>query len=49
MESIRRMNGVPQKKGYELVFCKYIVRNGKRVYPRKAKAFRFWMKIKPDA
>lgn len=25
----------------ELVFCKYIVRNGKRIYPRKGKVFCF--------
>jgi hypothetical protein len=31
---------------YILVYCKYIVRNGKRIYPTRAKCFRFWVKVK---
>ena len=34
---------------YKLIFCKYIVRKGRRIYPKKAKCFRFWMKVKPNA
>jgi len=25
----------------DFVYCAYVVRNGKKVYPRKAKVFRF--------
>jgi hypothetical protein len=35
-----------QRISMKLVFCKYIVRNGKRIYPRNAQAFRFWVKTK---
>jgi hypothetical protein len=28
------------------VFCAYITRNGKRIYPKKAKCFHFWAKAK---
>ena len=30
---------------YKLVYCKYIIRNGRRIYPKKRKCFRFWVKI----
>ncbi|MFA6592006.1 MAG: hypothetical protein WCS67_01535 [Bacteroidales bacterium] len=26
------------------VFVKYITRNGRRIYPKHGKAFRFWVK-----
>lgn len=25
------------------IYCKYIVRNGVKVYPSRAKVFRFWV------
>jgi hypothetical protein len=28
------------------VFCRYITRNGKRIYPKNAKFFHFWLKAK---
>ncbi len=31
---------------YKLVFCKYIKKNGRIIYPKNAKAFRFWVKVK---
>jgi hypothetical protein len=34
----------PVKAGYKEVFCKYITKNGKRIYPN-GKAFRFIVKI----
>lgn len=33
-------------EGWVLVYYAYIVRNGKRIYPKRAKCFRFWMKVK---
>jgi hypothetical protein len=35
---------VPQ--GYKEVFCRYITRNGKRIYPKNGKLFHFFVKIK---
>ena len=32
--------------GYVEVFCKYVVRNGKIIYPKKAKFFHFWAKVR---
>lgn len=32
------------RSGYKLVFCRSIRRNGRIVYPKRAKFFRFWMK-----
>ena len=29
------------KKTRKVVYCRYIVRNGVRVYPKRAKVFRF--------
>jgi len=29
--------------GRRLVFCAYIVRDGKRIYPKKGKCFRFYV------
>ena len=31
---------------YKLVFCKYIVKNGKRIYPKNAKCFCFYVTVK---
>lgn len=33
-------------KGYREVYCRYITKNGKRIYPKNAKVFRFFVKIK---
>lgn len=30
--------------GYRIVFARYIRRNGKIIYPKKAKVFRFFVK-----
>ena len=30
--------------GWVLVYCAYVVRNGKRIYPKNGKCFRFWVK-----
>ena len=32
--------------GRVLIYCKYIVRNGKRIYPKNASCFRFWVEPK---
>lgn len=32
-----------QNEGKREIFCRYIVRKGKRIYPKKAKFFRFWV------
>jgi hypothetical protein len=36
------------KQGYVEVFCTYIVKNGKRIYPSKGKFFHFWAKEKAN-
>lgn len=41
MEEYRIRNGREEK----LVYCKYIHKNGKLVYPKKAKAFRLWIPV----
>lgn len=41
MESSKFING----KLCKLVFCKYIRKNGKIIYPKKAKAFRIWVPV----
>lgn len=33
-----------ERAGYELVICRYITRKGKRIYPKTANFFRFWVK-----
>lgn len=33
-----------EKDGYVLKFVKYITKNGKRIYPKSAKAFPIWVK-----
>jgi len=32
------------KAGYGEIFCRYVIRNGKIIYPRKAKVFHFYVK-----
>ena len=32
-----------------IVFCRYVIRNGKRIYPKHAKYFRFFVKPKVTA
>jgi hypothetical protein len=32
------------KEGYVEVFCRYITKNGKKIYPRNAQYFHFWVK-----
>jgi hypothetical protein len=32
---------VSRENGKTVVFCRYITRNGKRIYPRRRKVFRF--------
>lgn len=36
----------PSKEGMTEVFCRYIVRNGKKIYPKRGKLFHFWVKAK---
>ena len=36
-------NAKPTENGH-YVFYRYIVRNGVKVYPRKRRVFRFWVK-----
>jgi hypothetical protein len=38
---IKNENG----KNYQLVYVRCIKKNGKMVYPKKAKAFRFWILV----
>jgi len=33
-------------KGYKEVFCRYVIRHGKTIFPKKAKVFHFFVKIK---
>mgnify|MGYP006277714891 CR=1 FL=1 len=40
-EQFRMING----RLCRLVFCRYIRRNGKIVYPKRAKVFRFWIPL----
>jgi hypothetical protein len=32
--------------GYREVFCRYITRNGKVIWPKNAKCFHFWVKVR---
>ena len=34
---------------YDEVYCRYIRRKGKIIYPKNAKYFHFWVKKKPTA
>ena len=38
------MNAKSRKKADGYIYCAYVVRNGKYVYPKKAKCFRFRVK-----
>jgi len=38
------MKTVPN--GYREVFCKYIRKNGKIIYPKSGKVFHFFIKVK---
>jgi len=38
-----------QKNGKILVFSKYVIRNGKRIYPKNGKVFRFWVNKDRDS
>lgn len=38
----RPAKGTPNENKVE-VFCRYIVRNGKKIYPVKSKYFHFWV------
>jgi len=42
------MGGKPEKAedGWMEVFCRYITKNGKRIYPKNAKFFHFFVKEK---
>ena len=31
------------------VFCRYIYKNGKKIYPKNSKFFHFWVENNPDA
>lgn len=31
--------------GYREVFCPYVIRKGKVIYPKKAKVFHFYVKV----
>lgn len=41
------MSEPPNPWDYELVYARYIRKNGKKIYPNNAKVFRFWVKKKP--
>lgn len=32
-------------KTYRLIYCPYIHRNGKVIYPTKSKYFKFWVEV----
>jgi len=34
------------RKGVVEVWCRYIIRNGKRIYPKTAKCFHFFIPLK---
>jgi hypothetical protein len=34
------------RPGYREVFCAYVIRKGKIIYPKKAKVFHFFIKVK---
>ena len=35
-------------EGYKEVFCRYITKNGKRIYPKNAEFFHFYVKVKTE-
>ncbi len=34
------------RPGYREVFCRFIIKNSKVIYPKKAKVFHFFVKVK---
>lgn len=32
-------------KNYRLIFCPYIRKNGKVIYPKRSKYFKFWVEV----
>jgi hypothetical protein len=34
------------RPGYREVFCRFITKNGKVIYPTTAKFFHFWVKVR---
>jgi hypothetical protein len=50
-EQVESQKGAAMKQcpdGYREVFCRYITRKGKRIYPKNAKFFHFFVKDKPN-
>jgi hypothetical protein len=35
-------------EGYKEVFCRYITRKGKRIYPKNARFFHFFVKVSAE-
>jgi len=42
MTSFRLKDGVMEKE----IFCRFITRKGKRIYPKKGQFFHFWVALK---
>ncbi len=38
--------GKRSKVVWKEIFCRYIVKNGKRIYPKRSKFFHFFIKVK---
>lgn len=36
-------------KAYKLVFARFIRKNGKTIYPKKSKFFKFWVPVDESA
>jgi hypothetical protein len=50
-EQVESQKGAPMKEnteGYKEVFCRYITKNGKRIYPKNAEFFHFYVKVKTE-
>ena len=45
MDSFKIVNG----DTYKLIFCKTITRNGKVIYPKGSKVFKFWVLVEKSA
>lgn len=45
MDNLKVKNG----KTYVLVFCKSIRKNGKTIYPKRSKVFKFWVPVEKSA
>ena len=43
VDELRKKPSAKENAGRE-VFCRYIRRNGKIIYPKNAKVFHFWVK-----